>query len=116
MKWKYCMPLPVVIILGYSLVLLSMNKFNSLSYISTHHRNPTPGKGEERGRFLYMYNVAQCLPLDLLTNETLLDAATHDILVLSYKLPCTRKDPSHLQYIYTGNKTTWGEGRNLLFK
>ena len=82
----------------------------------TTQPKPNTEKRQERGRFLYMYNVAQCLTLDLLTNETLLDAATHDILVLSYKLPCTRKDPSHLQYIYTENKTTWGEGRNLLFK
>ena len=108
------MPLPVVMTLGYLLVWMNIDE--KWMNMKSHHRNQALKKGEERGRFLYMYNVAQCLPLDLLTNETLLDAATHDILVLSYKLPCTRKDPSHLQYIYTENKTTWGEGRNLLFK
>ena len=62
-----------------------------------------------------MYNVADCLPLDILTNDTLLDGTNRDILVLSYSSRCTRKDPSHVEYMFTGNKTTWGEGRNILY-
>ena len=66
-------------------------------------------------QFLYMYNVAECLPLDILTNDTLLDGTNRDILVLSYSSPCKRKDPAHIEYMFTGNKTTWGEGRNMLY-
>ena len=70
------MALPVVITLGNLLVWMNIDE--KWIYMKPHSRNQTLKKGEERGRFLYMYNVAQCLPLDLLTNETLLDAAMND--------------------------------------
>ena len=65
--------------------------------------------------FIYMYNVAACLPLYLLTNESLGDPTNRDILVLSYASQCLRNDPQHVQYVFIGKKTTWGEGRNILF-
>ena len=65
--------------------------------------------------FLYMYNVATCLPLYLLTDQSLGKATNRDILVLSYASRCLRNDPQHVNYIFTGNKTTWGEGRNILY-
>ena len=70
------MPLPVVMTLGYLLVWMNIDE--KWMNMKSHHRNQALKKGEERSRFLYMYNVAQCLPLDLLTNETLLDAAMND--------------------------------------
>ena len=75
---------------------------------------PRISKPKEK-QFVYMYNVADCLPLDILTKDTLLDGTNRDILVLSYTSPCQRKNPAHIEYMFTGNKTTWGEGRNMLY-
>ena len=65
--------------------------------------------------FIYLYNVATCLPWDLLTNRSLGDGTERDILVLSYASRCLGNYPQHVEYIFTSNKTTWGEGRNILY-
>ena len=85
----------------------------SRNYYSVHHQ-PRILKPKDK-QFVYMYNVADCLPLDILTKDTLLNGTNRDILVLSYMSPCQRKDPAHIEYMFTGNKTTWGEGRNMLY-
>ena len=102
--------LAFTIVIIISLALISSNenfpKFFSDRYgptqnVRCHHdkaprfryHNESAPQGKQ---FVYMYNVADCLPLDLLTKDTLLDGTNRDILVLSYSSRCKRKDPSHV--------------------
>ena len=39
-----------------------------------------------------------------------------DVSVLSYRTKCDKPPPPNVRYIFTGMKTSWGEGRNVFYE
>ena len=66
--------------------------------------------------FIYLVQTEQCLPQDLASSTRMGDSKTCncDVIVLSYKEECQDKNSSHISYIFA-KKTTWTQGRNLLY-
>ena len=67
-------------------------------------------------RFLYMLQTESCLSKYL--QEVIGDPSVCpcDVSVLSFKQKCDKPPPPNVKYIYTGTNTTWGGGRNVLYK
>ena len=67
-------------------------------------------------RFLYMLQTESCLSEYL--QEVIGDPSVClcNVSVLSFKQKCDKPPPPNVKYIYTGTKTTWGGGRNVLYK
>ena len=67
--------------------------------------------------FVYLVQTPQCLPPSLLTNdfvgnETLCHC---DVIVLSYQNECNSSLFYHIEYLHHKHRTTWTQGRNLLW-
>ena len=67
--------------------------------------------------FVYLVQTPQCLPPSLLTNdfvgnETLCHC---DVIVLSYQNECNSSLFYHIEYLHLKHRTTWTQGRNLLW-
>ena len=67
-------------------------------------------------RFLYMLQTESCLPADLQKVIGDPSICPCDVSVLSYKTKCEQPHPPNVKYIFTGTNTTWGGGRNVLYK
>ena len=69
-----------------------------------------------RVRFLYMIQTESCLDdylQEVIGNPS---ACSCDVLVLSFKRECEKLPSSNVKYIYTGQRTSWGGGRNVLYE
>ena len=67
-------------------------------------------------RFLYMLQTESCLSEYL--QEVIGDPSVCpcDVSVLSYRTKCDKPPPPNVRYIFTGTKTSWGGGRNVLYE
>ena len=68
--------------------------------------------------FIYMTQTESCLPDNLLRPGVFGDGCKNDVLVLSWKQPCTSnisRQFKHIKYIYN-ESTTWSTGRNILYE
>ena len=68
-------------------------------------------------RFIYLIQTDRCLADHLLQPGLFGDGCENDVLVLSWKQPCTSNFSErfkHVMYIYKAN-TTWSSGRNVLY-
>ena len=75
-----------------------------------------PLQQPEPVKYLYLVQTESCLPAYL--QEVIGDPSICpcDVLVLSYRTKCDEIPPSNVKYIYTGNRTSWGGGRNVLYE
>lgn len=73
--------------------------------------------GTRKKRFLYLVQSESCLPENLIADEALGNSGDRDVIVLNWRERCTkhRKVLSHITYVL-GNTTSWGSGRNLLYR
>ena len=71
---------------------------------------------EKQERFLYMLQTESCLPAYL--QEVIGDPSICpcDVSVLSFKTKCGTPPPLNVKYIFTGTRTSWGGGRNVLYE
>lgn len=78
------------------------------------------GQVEQMKNFLYLTQTESCLPRHFKRPDQLgpANGDSYDMLVLSYKHPCTDtlQQYTNVEYVYTGKNTTWSTGRNLLFE
>ena len=67
-------------------------------------------------KLLYMLQTESCLPEYL--EEVIGDPSVCpcDVLVLSHRTICNEPPPRNVKYIYTGRRTSWGRGRNVLYR
>ena len=67
-------------------------------------------------KFLYLLQTESCLSAYL--QEVIGDPSicSCNVLVLSYRIKCDELPPSNVKYIYVGNRTSWGGGRNVLYE
>jgi hypothetical protein len=80
---------------------------------SNHLKNITSSSCQ----LIYLVQTEICLADYLLQSGLFGDGCQNDILVLSWKKPCTSHFSlrfKHIQYIYKAN-TTWSTGRNMLY-
>ena len=67
-------------------------------------------------KFLYMLQTESCLSEYL--QEVIGDPSVCpcDVSVLSYRSKCAKTPPPNVKYIFTGTRTSWGGGRNVLYE
>ena len=67
-------------------------------------------------KYLYMVQTESCLSPYL--QEVIGDPSICpcDVSVLSYRTKCDKPPPPNVKYIFTGTKTSWGGGRNVLYE
>ena len=88
--------------------------------LNTKHSNPSMTgdskntKHSNPSRILYLLQTEECLPEHLRSALGNPSACHCDVVVLSYKMICTDKSLSHVNYLFN-RSTTWTTGRNLLF-
>ena len=71
---------------------------------------------QDGARFLYMLQTESCLLPYL--QEVIGDPSVCpcDVLVLSFRTNCTKHPPPNVKYIFTGTRTSWGGGKNVLYE
>jgi hypothetical protein len=71
---------------------------------------------QQPARFLYLLQTESCLSPYL--QEVIGDPSICpcDVIVLSYRTKCDELPPPNVKYIYTGKRTSWGGGRNVLYE
>ena len=76
----------------------------------------SPMQKQNGVRFLYMLQTESCLSSYL--QEVIGDPSVCpcDVLVLSFRTNCTKPHPPNVEYIFTGTRTSWGGGRNVLYE
>ena len=79
--------------------------------------NTTTASGKSKINFIYMIQTESCLGPYLLRPGLFGDGCENDVLVLSWKQPCTQDltHLKHIKYIYKPS-SSWSEGRNLLYR
>ena len=71
---------------------------------------------KEDVKFLYMLQTESCMSEYLQKVIGDPSVCPCDVLVLSFKTKCNTPPPLNVKYIYTGTKTSWGGGRNVLYE
>ena len=92
-------------------VMNPQNGTFSATKVNRIPRNGTASKSIHN--FIYLIQTESCLPKYLLGPGLFGNGNKRDVIILSWKRPCTQHH-HHVKYNYK-KKTTWSEGRNLLY-
>ena len=89
---------------------------HQMSSVSEPNISSTAAQKQNGVRFLYMLQTESCLSSYL--QEVMGDPSVCpcDVLVLSYRSKCTNPPQPNVEYVFTGTRTSWGGGRNVLYE
>ena len=89
---------------------------NSKSGVLVEQTVEAEAETHQEAKFLYMLQTESCLSAYL--HEVIGDPSICpcDVSVLSFKTKCDQLPPPNVKYIFTGTRTSWGGGRNVLYE